>query len=605
MTEGWPTTASSRRRCRWSCRTATPLPDAFGAAAERIWATAEAKVRDLVTRHPGRFPLYTEKGRWAVDAEAWTNWCEGFLGGQLWLLAQHTGDPWFRAAGRGLQRAHRGPQGRPQRPRPRLPVLADLAALVRGRPATRRRNDVVVHAGRTLAMRFNEKGRYLRSFLAAGQPVHRHHDERRRSSSTARSETGDPDLARIAVEHCLTTRRTLVRGDGSASHEGIFDLDTGQFLRQTTQQGWRDDASWARGQGWAMYGFGTAYRYTGDRRFLDTAVACADFYLERTGDRLVPPNDWEEPSPAEPYESSAAAIAADAFWQLAGLVQDEVKARAYADYAMRILVRLAQDDFLAARRPGLGGRAQARHLPRDQEPRRRRVGDVGRLLAARRRRHDRAHGRGRIPAVISDDRGTDRGRDRLRTHPPGPPRPGDPRRGQRHRAGADRPAARRRPGRRRGDHHDRRLGHGHRDDPRAAIPRSASGRARSPRRRSPRGRWRWVRSSASAPASSRTRGRRWPDSDVPFVEGGLTPTEVLGAARHGRGQAVPGARRRRLLPEVAARGRAARHGSCPPAASRSPSAADWLAAGAFAVGIGSDLTAPGDIAARVAEALDR
>lgn len=35
------------------------------------------------------------------------------------------------------------------------------------------------------------------------------------------------------------------------------------------------------------------------------------------------------------------------------------------------------------------------------------------------------------------------------------------------------------------------------------------------------------------------------------------------------------------------------------------SAAEWLAAGAFAVGIGSDLTAPGDIASRVAEALDR
>jgi unsaturated chondroitin disaccharide hydrolase len=99
-----------------------------------------------------------------------------------------------------------------------------------------------VHAGRTLAMRFNERGRYLRSFLApdslfidimmnVGVIFH------------SAQETGDPELARIAVEHCLITRRTLVRGDGSTSHEGIFDLDTGQFLRQTTQQGWRDDAS--------------------------------------------------------------------------------------------------------------------------------------------------------------------------------------------------------------------------------------------------------------------------------------------------------------------------------------------------------------------------
>ena len=41
------------------------VPEAFPAAAARIWATAETKVRELVTRHPTRFPLYTEKGRWA------------------------------------------------------------------------------------------------------------------------------------------------------------------------------------------------------------------------------------------------------------------------------------------------------------------------------------------------------------------------------------------------------------------------------------------------------------------------------------------------------------------------------------------------------------
>lgn len=329
------------------------LPDAFPAAAERIWATAETKVRNLVTRHPGRFPLYTENGHWAIDADPWTNWCEGFLGGQLWLLAQRTGDRWFRQKAEEYSEHIKGRKDDAE--------VHDLGFLFwptwrrwyeeTGDPA---KNEIVVHAGRTLATRFNEKGRYLRSFLA---PDSLFIDIMMNVGIIFHSaqETGDPDLARIAVEHCLTTRRTLVRGDGSASHEGIFDLDTGQFLRQTTQQGWRDDASWARGQGWAMYGFGTAYRHTGDRRFLDTAIACADFYRERTGDRLVPPNDWEEPAPAVPYESSAGAIAADAFWQLAGLVQDEVKARAYADYAAAILVRLAQDDFLAADDAGWEG----------------------------------------------------------------------------------------------------------------------------------------------------------------------------------------------------------------------------------------------------------
>src|SRR5699024_12597498 len=105
---------------------------------------------------------------------------------------------------------------------------------------------------------------------------------------SAAAQTGDAQLAEIAGRHCLTTRRYLVRGDGSAAHEGLFDPDTGEFLRQSTQQGYRADGSWARGQAWALHGFGTVYRFTGDRRFLRTACDCADFWLERTRDRLVP-----------------------------------------------------------------------------------------------------------------------------------------------------------------------------------------------------------------------------------------------------------------------------------------------------------------------------
>ena len=223
------------------------VPPQLPAAVARGWATAADKVRALVERHPDRFPLYTVDGRWAVDAEAWTNWCEGFLGGQLWLLAEHTGDPWFRERAEHYSRLIE--------PRKDDRGVHDLGFLfwstwrrwhdATGDPA---KNDVVVHAGRTLALRFNERGRYLRSFLApdslfidimANVGIIFH----------AAARTGDPDLARIAHEHCRTTRRHLIRGDGSASHEGIFDLETGTFLRQTTQQGWRDDSSWARGQG--------------------------------------------------------------------------------------------------------------------------------------------------------------------------------------------------------------------------------------------------------------------------------------------------------------------------------------------------------------------
>ncbi|MDA0168402.1 glycoside hydrolase family 88 protein [Solirubrobacter taibaiensis] len=322
------------------------VPDGLAEGFDRAWATAETKVRALVENHPERFPLYTVDGHWSVDSESWTNWCEGFLGGQLWLLAERTGDPWFR------ERAEHYSELIEHRKDDR--DVHDLGFLFmhtwrRWHEATgdQGKDDVVVHAGRTMAMRFNQEGRYLRSFLAAdslfidimmnvGIIFH------------AAAQTGDPELRRVADEHCLTTRRYLVRGDGSASHEGIFDLETGAFLRQTTQQGFRDDGSWARGQAWALHGFGMAYRYTGDRRYLATAQACADFYIDRTGERLISPNDWEEPSPERSYESSAAAVAAGGMWQLAGLVDDPVRARHYGEYALRVLGRLCEPEFLAS-----------------------------------------------------------------------------------------------------------------------------------------------------------------------------------------------------------------------------------------------------------------
>jgi 2-dehydro-3-deoxyphosphogluconate aldolase/(4S)-4-hydroxy-2-oxoglutarate aldolase len=85
---------------------------------------------------------------------------------------------------------------------------------------------------------------------------------------------------------------------------------------------------------------------------------------------------------------------------------------------------------------------------------------------------------------------------------------------------------------------------------------------------------------------------------VPFVEGGLTPTEVLDAASRGVAKLFPahvgGVRYLASLLAVAPEARIMPTGGIP-----LDDVADWLRAGAVAVGVGSDLTAPGDIASRV------
>ena len=316
---------------------------------ETIFTCAQEKIDRLVSAHPDQFPMYTRGGKWEFSGEAWTNWCEGFLGGQMWLLHLHTGDPRWR------ERAER--YARLVEPRKTDRSVHDLGFLfwptwkrwydLTGDPAI---NAVVIEAGRTMGLRFRERGAYLRSFLAEDSLFI---DIMMNVGILfyAAQETGDRDLEEKALRHCLTTRKYLVRGDGSTAHEGIFDLDTGEFLRQSTQQGWRADSSWARGLAWALYGFGMVFSLTGDRRFLETAEACARFYMLRTPEHGVPSNDWDEPAPLQPYESSAAAIAAGGLIQLARLSGNH----AYHQYALRILNTLSSPEFLAATDPDWEG----------------------------------------------------------------------------------------------------------------------------------------------------------------------------------------------------------------------------------------------------------
>lgn len=314
---------------------------------------AASQVRKLVTAHPDYFPMYTSDGQWKHGGESWTNWCEGFLGGQMWLLYQYTGDPWWREQAEHYSRLieHRKTDRN----------VHDLGFLfwstwkrwydLTDDPAIK---DVVIEAGRTMGLRFKENGQYLRSFMAEDSLFI---DIMMNVGIIfyAAQETNDKDLWRVANQHCLTTRRTLVRGDGSTAHEGIFNLATGEFLHQSTHQGWRNDSSWARGQAWALYGFGTAYAFTHDARFLQTAEACANYYIEQTPEHGVPPNDWAEPDPTLPYESSAAAIAASGMLNLSQLSADPARARLYRDYALNILNTLTEPQFLAIDTPAWEG----------------------------------------------------------------------------------------------------------------------------------------------------------------------------------------------------------------------------------------------------------
>ncbi len=316
---------------------------------------AAGQCRQLIARHSGYVPMYTVGGKWNREAERWTHWCEGFYPGIYWLLHKHTGERFWREQAEKFSK--------PLEPRRFDRQVHDLGFLffstylrwyhLSGEPALR---DVLIDAGRTLALR-RQMGGYLASFVG---PQSLFIDIMMNVGIIlwAANETNDETLRQIALEHCRTTQRHLVRPDGGTAHEGLFEVTTGQFLRQSTHQGFSAESTWTRGLAWALYGFTAVHRLAArgpaDAEFLSAARRCADCYLRRSPPSLVPPWDFDAP-PGGPDDSSAAAIAASGLWDLSEQVDDGAERQRYQDAARTILDSLCSDRYLAASKPGWEG----------------------------------------------------------------------------------------------------------------------------------------------------------------------------------------------------------------------------------------------------------
>ena len=117
------------------------------------------------SRYPDYFPIYTEGGPLEAFRRALDRLVRGFHAGMMWLIAQRTGDGWWRDVAEHYSRLleHR------QHDRD----VHDLGFIFLNTylPWYRLTGDehlrqVLITAGRTLALRFNPRGQYLRSFVA-------------------------------------------------------------------------------------------------------------------------------------------------------------------------------------------------------------------------------------------------------------------------------------------------------------------------------------------------------------------------------------------------------------------------------------------------------
>lgn len=305
-------------------------------------ARTDRRLRD------GRFPTVAPgAGFWHTSGTA--GWLAGFYPGQLWSAYELTGDlRWKRRAQRRQQ---------PLAVRQHDTSSHDLGFLLQtsfgaGATLTGSRADaaVVRRSAAALATRWVPQVAALRSWDGPDGQVTVIVDSLMNLEllfDAARS-TGRADWRDLAVRHALTVAREHVRPDGSTVHVVRFDEDSGAPVWRGTVQGLADSSTWARGHSWAVHGFTTAWRESGDLRLLAAARRTADFALAHLPPDGVPYWDYDAPAAGDrTRDTTAAAALASGLLELARVDPEPLRRARYTRAGLRVLRSLTGPDYLA------------------------------------------------------------------------------------------------------------------------------------------------------------------------------------------------------------------------------------------------------------------
>lgn len=368
-------------------------PSDLAGKLDHLFALAGGKIRSLQQSwDPGRgTPVFTVQGRYTT--RGWTEWTQGFQYGMPLLQFDATGDAEFLELGQAMtlkQMAghvtHMGVHdhgfnnvstyGNIRRllREGRIPAnewlghFCDLALKASGAVQAARWTPIREGLGYIYSFNgphslFSDTVRSLRALALAHSLDHALMGENDRRISL---------LERLIIHAETTARLNVYYGEGRDSydlrgrvvHESIFNTNDGNYRCPSTQQGYSPFSTWTRGLAWLLLGYSEQLEFlatlsdselepSGGRSrvvaFMEkAALATADFYLENTAADGIPLWDTGAPgaaalgdyrsrpsepdNPHEPFDSSAAAIAAQGLLRLGRWLERTDRVEAGARY---------------------------------------------------------------------------------------------------------------------------------------------------------------------------------------------------------------------------------------------------------------------------------
>ncbi len=314
----------------------------FRDAYETELAYIETVLRGSLDQFVGVYPHVSENN-W-YPAEKNVLWTASFFVGMCFLAYEHSGDNVFLKYEKEHLRSFEDRLINRNHISHDLGFLYTLSCVadykVTGNPEGDR---IARKAAQMLTERYNEKGEYIQAW---GDMRIKYPNVKIIIDTMLNLPllywTGDPEKAAMAEKHAMTASHTLVRPDYSTYHTYLMDPDTGKAVCGKTHQGHRDESIWARGQGWAVYGYALSYRYTGNHAFLSIAEKAAEVFIKNLPENLIPYWDFDftDQNP-DIRDTSAASIFVCGLLELCGHVPEE-KAEEYLELAEKIMKSLRE-----------------------------------------------------------------------------------------------------------------------------------------------------------------------------------------------------------------------------------------------------------------------
>jgi len=308
---------------------------------EETWNKVERKFSKVALRSREKLPYTAINGvHDDMDCGKVDWWTNGFWGGLMWLMYSETKKDVYKdtavCSEKLLDEALKDYKCLHHDVGFMWHILSGAHYRLLKNEASCNRN---LYAAATLASRFNIDGGFIRAWNGEGTEGKTIIDSLMNLPLLywASEEIGDDRFKRIAMRHADMALCDHIHADGSVSHIVEHNVDTGEFIKTHTGQGYSENSCWSRGCAWAIYGMVLSYTYTGKKEYLDAAVNTADYFIKNCAatdyKTLV---DFCQPPQPIYYDSTAGVCAACGMIEIAKHVSED-KAREYTESAIKIL----------------------------------------------------------------------------------------------------------------------------------------------------------------------------------------------------------------------------------------------------------------------------